>query len=93
VLAALENTHDEHEQPFTPRFSRGFLISWSGHKYHVVSGRSAYLLYQLADDDRRKVESSPPGWRLSDRGSQPTLSSPQPTAAAPEPEPDIEIEP
>ena len=98
VLAALENTHDEHEQPFTPRFSKGFLISWSGHKYHVVSGRNAYLLYQLADDDRRKVESSPPGWRLTDRSSQqPTISSPPLSAAnpepGPEPEPEIEIEP
>jgi hypothetical protein len=93
MLAALENTHDEQEQPFTPRFSKGFLISWSGHKYHVVSGRGAYLLYQLADDDRRKVESSPPGWRLSERSSQQsTISTSPPLAAAPEPEPEPEIE-
>jgi hypothetical protein len=95
VLAALENTQDEREQVWSPRFSKGFLISWSGNKYHVVSGRGAYLLYQIADDDRRKVESSPPGWRLSERSPQPLSISSPPTAAEPMPAPtqEIEVEP
>lgn len=88
VLTALENGSDEADQEtFTPRFSKGFLVSWSGHKYHVVSGRSAYLLYQMPDDERHKVELSAPGWRLSDRTAQrPALS--QPTVAE-EPEPEV----
>lgn len=76
VLAPLENTHDETDQPFRPRFSKGFLITWSGHKYHVASGRGAYLLYQMADDDRRRVEQSPPGWRLSEGARRPALQAP-----------------
>jgi hypothetical protein len=100
VLAALENGLEDDAQPFSPRFSKGFLISWSGQKYHVVSGRGAYLLYQMSDDERRKVEHSPPGWRLSERAPQrPTLTplAPPPTAAAPEqqpePEQEVEVEP
>lgn len=84
VLVALENTYDETTAPWSPRFSKGFLMSWSGQKYHVVSGRSAYLLYQMADDfEQRKVEQSPPGWRLSDRAAKrPVLpSKPAPAPA------------
>lgn len=76
VLTALENGHDERENPFTPRFSKGFLVRWSGQKYHVVSGRGAYLLYQIADDERHRVEVSPPGWRLSERAPPPPASPP-----------------
>jgi len=77
VLVALENTYDETTAPWTPRFSKGFLISWSGEKYHVASGRDAYLLYQMADDfEQRKVEQSPPGWRLSDRAPKRPLPTP-----------------
>jgi hypothetical protein len=98
VLAALDNTHDEDEQPWNPRFSKGFLISWSGSRYHVVSGRGAYLLYQLADDDRRRIESSPPGWRLSERSPQRlSVSEPPPSASevvsVPDVSKDIEVEP
>jgi hypothetical protein len=82
VLTALENPHDEDRAEFTPRFSRGFLVSWSGHKYHLVAGRNAYLLYQMADDERHKIERSAPGWRLSDRAARPPVLSPP----APEPE-------
>jgi len=93
ALVALENTVDESE-PFTPRFSKGFLLSWSGKKYHVVSGRGAHLLYQLPDDsERRTVEQSPPGWRLSERGARrPALEVPPPSAAV-EGEAQIEVEP
>jgi hypothetical protein len=81
LFTALENTFDEREETFVPRFSKGFLISWSGQKYHVVSGRDAYLLYQMPDDQRRKVEVSAPGWRLSDRAARPPLP-PQPSQRA-----------
>lgn len=97
VLTALENGLEDDAQPFSPRFSKGFLISWSGQKYHVVSGRSAYLLYQMSDDERRKVEHSPPGWRLSERAPQRPALSPPPPAAAPEQpagtEQEVEVEP
>lgn len=99
VLTALENGLEDDAQPFSPRFSKGFLISWSGQKYHVVSGRSAYLLYQMSDDERRKVEHSPPGWRLSERAPQrPALTSPPPAAASEQPpeteQPqEVEVEP
>lgn len=89
VLVALENAHDE-TQSFEPRFSKGFLMRWSGEKYHVAAGRDAYLLYQLADDEqRRKVEHSPPGWRLSEPG--PARSAPVQPTAAPADEP-VELE-
>jgi hypothetical protein len=99
VLTALDNSVDALAEPFTPRFSKGFLISWSGQKYHVVSGRGAYLLYQMSDDERRKVEHSPPGWRLSERAPQRPALTPPPAAAAaaqqpePESEPEVELEP
>lgn len=93
VLAALENTVDETAEPFTPRYSKGFLISWSGAKYHVISGRDAYLLYQMSDDERHKVEHSPPGWRLSEPApKRPALAAPPP-AAGPEQDTAIEVEP
>jgi hypothetical protein len=96
VLTALENGVEPEPEPFTPRFSKGFLISWSGQKYHVVSGRGAYLLYQLSDDERRKVEHSPPGWRLSERAPQRPALAPPPsaTATATEPQPqEVQVEP
>ncbi len=86
VLTALENTYDESQETFSPRFAKGFLISWSGQKYHVVSGREAYLLYQIADDQRDRVEVSPPGWRLSDRGARRPVAPPTATKNEPEAE-------
>ncbi len=83
VLTALENSHDEGIHPFEPRFSKGFLVSWAGSKYHVVSGRGAYLLYQIARDDRDRVEVSPPGWRLSERA--PPQAAPSSAHAEPAP--------
>lgn len=80
LLAALDNGYDE-PPPFTPRFAKGFLISWAGNKYHVVSGRAAYLLYQMSDDERRKTEVSPPGWRLSDRAERRGVLASPPSAA------------
>jgi hypothetical protein len=90
-LVALENAFDETGE-FTPRFSKGFLIRWSGEKYHVVSGRGAYLLYQMNDNERHKVEHTPPGWRVSERGPRPALKPP-PTAAGAEPQSELEVEP
>lgn len=67
-LASLDNGYEHADTPFVPRWSKGFLITWSGQKYHVASGRSAYLLYELDDDfERHTIEQSPPGWRITDR--------------------------
>lgn len=85
VLTALDNPFDERTEPFAPRFSKGFLVSWAGQKYRVVSGRTAHLLYQIPDDERRTVEVSPPGWKLSDRAARPPVVAPPPTND-PEPE-------
>jgi hypothetical protein len=67
-LVALDNAYEDATSPFAPQWSKGFLVSWSGEKYHVASGRDAYLLYELKDDfERRTVERRPPGWRVSER--------------------------
>jgi hypothetical protein len=102
ALVALDNPYEEGAEPFAPRWSKGFLVNWSGKKYHIASGRSAYLLYELSDDSkRRKIERSPPGWRLSDRAPRKDLapSPPNPPteagdAPAEPPEPSsVEVEP
>jgi hypothetical protein len=66
-LVAIANPLRE-SQAFTPEWSKGYLVSWSGKQYHVVSGRGAYLLYDMDDNfERHKVELSAPGWRISER--------------------------
>lgn len=93
-LVALENEYHEASEVFAPRWSKGFLVSWSGHKYHVVSGRDAYLLYELSDDSERdEIERSPPGWRLSERGPRRSIADPQPSAAAPAAAPSATTDP
>ena len=97
ALVALENSYEEGPEPFVPRWSKGFLVNWSGKKYHIASGRSAYLLYELSDDKRHKIERSPPGWRLSERAPRKDLapSPPAPSEDAPQepPEPSsLEVE-
>ena len=87
TLVALENAADDESPPFAPRWSKGYLVSWSGQKYHIASGRSAYLLYELSDDSkRRKVEHSPPGWRLSERAPRKAMAPTSPIEPEPEPE-------
>jgi hypothetical protein len=88
-LATLENALLE-EGPFEPRWSKGFLVNWSGSKYHVVAGRDSYLLYEMDDDfEQDEVEHSPPGWRVSDK-TPPRLPAgdAQPALEAPAPAPD-----
>jgi hypothetical protein len=86
VLVALDNAARE-PGPFAPHWSKGYLVSWSGKKYHVISGRTAYLLYDRADNfERHKVAFSAPGWRVSER--RPPLLAPSaesPPSAASEP--------
>lgn len=82
-FVALDNTLEE-PGPFTPRWSKGFLVSWSGKKYYVLSGRGAYLLYERDDDfERHRVEYDAPGWRVSERRVAPT-SQGSPAAATPD---------
>jgi hypothetical protein len=84
VLVAIDNLAHESE-PFTPRFTKGFLVHWSGKKYHVVSGRDAYLLYDMDDSfERHKVEYSAPGWRISERPPARAPARPVPAPAASE---------
>jgi hypothetical protein len=64
-LLELENAGTEN--PFVPRWSTGFLVSWGRAKYRVESGREAYLLYHIDESyPHELVDQSPPGWRLSD---------------------------
>jgi hypothetical protein len=89
-LVHLENPFVE-PGPFKPHWSKGFLVSYAGQKYHVVDGStwSAHLLYDLDESFAKdKVRQQPPGWRLSDgvpRPSAPAVSASVTFGAEPSP--------
>lgn len=66
-LVHLENAHNE-PPPFTPRFAKGFQITYGGQKYQLADGRmwEVFLLYEDGGYNSRKLKEQPPGWKLSD---------------------------
>ncbi len=74
-LVELENGPLE-QGPFEPRWSKGFLVTWKGEKYRVASGREAYLLYEITENnDRERITEKPPGWRLKEGAPRPSANA------------------
>lgn len=88
-LVQLENDPFE-PPPFQPRFSKTFLVTYAGRKYHLADAAmwNAHLVYDLDESSKReKLQEEPPGWRISDRPPPPIPQSkptppPAPSASA-----------